>query len=92
MAARNAGDPQCAKKWGVTLSPMKLIKLARIFEIFGMEDCAAELLLTHRRKLDARMDVQRSLDLLTPAWNGEKPNFLGYHRRFKKRIAEWYPR
>jgi FkbM family methyltransferase len=91
LYARDAGDPEYEKKWGVTLPPLKLLKLACMFEIFGMEDCAAEVLVNHRKRLAASIEVERSLDLLTPSLNGQKLSFRQYSERFERRASDWFP-
>ena len=43
---KDYGDPLYARKWKPT-SPQKLVKLLCLFLLFGLPDCAAELLETH---------------------------------------------
>jgi hypothetical protein len=47
------------------LSVGKLLKAAALFALFGLQDQAAELLLVHRERLEAVLDVESGLDLLT---------------------------
>jgi FkbM family methyltransferase len=91
LYVRDAGDPEYAQKWGVSLTPIQLSKLVCIFEMFGLEDCAAELLVTHRDRMRSLVDVDRCLDLLTPLHQGERLTFSQYDDRFEKHVDEWYP-
>jgi len=47
------------------LSTEKILNLAVIFAIFDLPDCAAEILVTFRTLLEARWNVEHTLDLLT---------------------------
>ncbi len=49
-----------AKQYG----PHKLLKLAAIFATFGLPDCAAEVLTTHRAAISWLLDVDYALNLL----------------------------
>ena len=78
------------------LGAAKLAKLAAIFAIRGLPDCAAELLATRRSLLAPLLDVDAGLDLLARQVQGSAWRPLGYrdyiaafeanHRRFYTRI------
>jgi hypothetical protein len=78
------------------LGAAKLAKLAAIFAIRDLPDCAAELLLAHRPLLRSLFDVGLGLDLLARQVQGSAWRPLGYrdyiaafeanHRRFYTRI------
>ena len=55
-----------AERWSFAPSPQELLKLACLQELFGMPDCAAEILVRHREALAALLPVDESLDLLAP--------------------------
>jgi SAM-dependent methyltransferase len=74
----------------VHLTPHKLLKLACLYEIFGCNDCAAEVLLTHREALDPLLDIEHALDLLTPSRNAE--GYRHYMDRFTADPTQWYPK
>jgi hypothetical protein len=88
---RDAGDPEYEQSGGPRLSAVKLLKLACVQEIFGCEDCSAELLLKYAGQLRDYIDVQRGLDLLTPRFHGEALSFRDYNRRFDANWADWLP-
>ena len=88
---RDAGDPDYEKMWEIQLSPQKLLKLACIFEIYGLEDCAAELLEGKRLELENLVDIEQCLNLLTPQLGGKKVVFQEYVRRFENNVSDWLP-
>src|SRR4029077_4210783 len=63
LYARDVGGPDASAP-ADKLSEEKLAKLAAIFSLFQLPDCAAELLLRFRPRLSKVVDVDRSLDLL----------------------------
>ena len=62
-----------------------------MFEIFGMEDCAAELLLKYRTDIATLADVDACLDILTPPLDGKKISYARYKDRFERNPASLYP-
>ena len=63
------------------LSPTKLLKLACMFELFDLPDCAAEILLQFRDRI-GRDDTAQLLDLLVPRLDGIKLSYAEYMSRF----------
>jgi hypothetical protein len=63
------------------LSPTKLLKLACMFELFDLPDCAAEILLRFREHM-GRSDTAQLLDLLVPRLDGAKLGHEEYMARF----------
>jgi hypothetical protein len=62
----------------------KLIKLACVYELIGLPDCAAEMLNRFRPRLAAFGDIEALLDALTPPLLGEKLTYRQYISRFKQ--------
>ena len=60
------------------LSVEKIIKLACLYEIFCVPDCAAEMILQRRERIAARVDPGTLLDLLTPPLYGEALTYQAY--------------
>ncbi len=69
----------------------QVIKRAAFFEIYGLPDCAAELLLASRNLLDSIYDIDQLLDLLTPAIKGKRRSYAEYMAAFKADPAQFYP-
>jgi hypothetical protein len=88
---RDAGDPDYEDMWGIRLSTEKLLKLAAIHELYGLEDCAAEALCKYRGKVDEVVDVSHCLNLLTPPVRGRKVTFEEYRERFEREPRQWFP-
>jgi FkbM family methyltransferase len=61
---RDAAAPE-HETWARGAGPTKLLKLAAIFSIANLPDCAAEILLHYRDALQLFLDVQAGLDTLT---------------------------
>jgi FkbM family methyltransferase len=88
---RDAGSPAYRDVWDRDLDRMKLLKLACLYELFELPDCAVELLLLHREKLGDVIDVQHALDLLTPRLEGQEVSYEEYVSAFKTDPYRFYP-
>ncbi len=55
-----------------------LLKLACFYEIWGLQDCAAEILLHCANDLSGLVDIELLLDLLTPELRGIKLSYREY--------------
>jgi len=88
---RDAGNIDYERDWSMALAREKILKLACLFEVFGMEDCAAELLLKYRSNLQELVDVDVCLDLLTPRARFRKISYRDYRKRFEQNPASFYP-
>jgi hypothetical protein len=76
---RDAGDPDYAAKWGA-LSPVQLLKAIALFELFGLDDCAAEAIRVHGAPLSERLgfDARQMLNLLPPIVEGMALSYDSY--------------
>ena len=88
---RDLGDADYETMWPVELSPVRILKMACLFEIHGLEDCAAELLLKYRPRVSSLVDVDACLDTLTPVFQGRKMSYPEYIRAFEEQTAAFYP-
>jgi FkbM family methyltransferase len=87
---RNAGSPHAEAVLGQV--PFgKLLKLACLFEIFALNDCAAELIQRHRAAFGARTDPDRLLDLLTPPLHGTAYSYADYIDLFRGDVNRFFP-
>jgi FkbM family methyltransferase len=73
------------------VAPTKLLKLASLYEIHGLADCAAELLCRFRQEIAGLVDVDDLLDKLTPPLQGQQLPYRDYLRRFKEEPQLFYP-
>jgi FkbM family methyltransferase len=88
---RDAAASDYAAHWGVDLSPRKLLKLACLFELYGMPDCAAELLVVQRESLEPLVDVQWCLDALAAEVDPGTKGFEDTNRRFQASPSSFLP-
>ena len=80
---RDVCAPSYAQRWSLALAPPKLLKLACALEIFGMADCAAEILVAFHDALQATLDVDEGLDLLASATHGDGARYREIVERFE---------
>jgi FkbM family methyltransferase len=73
------------------LSPLKLLKLASLYELFNLPDCAAEILLVRRAELAPFVDVDHLLDLLTPPLGEQQMGYRDYVAAFADDPTRFYP-
>lgn len=66
------------------LSTTKILKLACLFEIFGQNDSAAELILANKSSIERVYDHKKLLDALVPVVRGTKLLYDEYIDRFFK--------
>lgn len=65
-----------------TATANKLLKAAAFYELYCLNDCAAELIIANRLVLETKIDCNLLLDLLTPAISGEKTGYAAYINRY----------
>lgn len=88
---RDVAAPGYEKRWGGPLPNAKLLKLACLFEIFGMPDCAAELLELKRSQLSGKVDVAKLLDLLATELHPGIGSYAEVNRQFGATPERFYP-
>ena len=64
-------------------SAEKLLKLACLYELIGLPDCAAEVINSFRERLVAYGDTEALLDALTPLLLGERLTYREYIEKFE---------
>lgn len=64
--ARDLADSNYDKMYSFSCGGEQVLKLAGFFDIFGLQDCAAELIIAKQDMLSALGDVSTFLDALTP--------------------------
>ena len=69
----------------------KLLKLACIYELIGLPDCAAEVLNRFQPRLAAFGDVEALLDALTPPLLGETLTYREYMKKFEEEPHMFLP-
>ena len=77
-------------RW-MALPSVKLLKLVCLHEIFGMPDCAAEILLKKQSMLQALADPSPLLDMLTQEIDPAHSSFREYTSKFDHSPRLFYP-
>lgn len=73
------------------LSPIQLLKLACLFQIFGLPDHSAELIKTLDPAFSARVDSDQLLDFLVKSIRPDAGNYQEYLDRFTRDPTKFYP-
>jgi hypothetical protein len=89
---RDAASPENAG-WCVAQGPAKLLKLAALYSLTGLPDCAAEILVNFRERLRPIFDVDAGLDVLTRAVraNNMPAKYRDYIAAFEADDPCFYP-
>lgn len=87
---RDLAHPSYGRMFGIDATRERALKLAALFAVYGLDDCAAELLVSAPAlaELPARA---RLLDALTPRYFGDL-EYSEYMSRFAADPAAWLPR
>jgi FkbM family methyltransferase len=84
---RDLADPAYEKKWPYVMTPERVVKLASLFDLFGLCDCAAELLVNRGEFLPS--DVRNQLlDLLA---SGRPGSYRALVAKFSADFQSFYP-
>jgi hypothetical protein len=90
---RDLASEEC-RDFSEQLSPQKLLKAVLLFEMAGVPDGAAELLVKFRPRLEKVIDVEAALDTLvepqSKALFGEKMSYEQFMRRFAEDDPNFY--
>jgi hypothetical protein len=79
---RDLGDEAYERMWGFEPSRVDLYKLISMFEIFGLVDCAAELVLKYGPHLGSETDCAAFLDVLAGEQSGTGMSYAALQREF----------
>ena len=91
LFCRDVCIPGYEERFRLKLVPHMLLKLCCIFELFGLEDCAAEILVTFCDRIRHVVDVEHCLDLLTPALpDGRAVSYREYIDYFENNVEHFY--
>jgi FkbM family methyltransferase len=89
---RDLGDTEYESMWGYRPSAVDLLKLVCLFEIFGLPDCAAELVLAYGELIGGSAARTRLLDVLATEQTGATTSFAGLHRQFAAEAVRRFSR
>jgi FkbM family methyltransferase len=91
--ARDLGDPNYVRKHEFSFSSEDVYKLACFFDIFGLQDCAAELLLSRRDLISRPSDrnIDDLLNVITPNTLGSPMSYQSYISAFRQDPSVLFP-
>jgi len=84
---RDLGSLDYERMWAYEITPERVLKLASLFDLFELPDCAAELLV-NRSSLVPADDHGRLLDLLA---SGEPGSYAAHIGLFEQDYKAFYP-
>lgn len=79
---RDLGDPAYDSMWTFRPSRIDVLKLVCLFEIFGLPDCSAELILKYGDGVGDEQTRTRYLDILASEQSGFETTYVELQRRF----------
>lgn len=88
LYVRDAAAPGYEHTWSITLSTEQVLRLACIHELYGLDDCAAELLVMFRDRFPFPVDPY--LDLITPEVAGKRLPYREYNEVFERDVSAFY--
>jgi FkbM family methyltransferase len=88
----DAGATNFEQKTGSKLTNVKLLKLASVFDLFNLPDCAAELLINYRSQLEKEVNVDLMLDILTKEIAPEFEGYAAYMEALKNNPSMLFPK
>jgi FkbM family methyltransferase len=81
---RDLGDPHYESTWGFEPTPIDIYKLIALFEIFGLADCSAELVLKYGEHLGEGRTRSMLLDVLAAEQTDGRETYDEVQRRFAR--------
>lgn len=88
---RDLAHPNYEAMWAYDPSEAKILKLACLFELFGLADCAAELLIKYKGRFESLAKTEQLLDLLTPTLQGSVVGYEKYMKAFRADPRTFFP-
>lgn len=96
------GDALYVRDWAApewadaarSASPEKILKLAAIFAVHGLPDCAAEIVIAHKDRLNDLLDVGEALNVLAAQSQEGTPvplSYAKYLKAFEADAPSFYP-
>jgi FkbM family methyltransferase len=79
---RDLGAEQYESTWGFEPSPTDICKLLCLFEIFGLPDCSAELLLKYGNRVADEKERTEYLDVLAAEQSGKTTTYAELEQDF----------
>jgi hypothetical protein len=84
-------DRNYTQRFNFPITLDKIIKLACLFEVHGLNDCAAELLINRAEEFGFATHLDVLLNALTPSFRGKQLSYKDYIKTFDENPKEWFP-
>lgn len=88
---RDLSNKNYTQRFNFPITLDKIIKLACLFEVHGLNDCAAELLINRAEEFGFATHLDVLLNALTPSFRGKQLGYKDYIKRFDENPKEWFP-
>lgn len=88
---RDLGNKAYTQKFNFPITLDKVVKLASLYELHGLNDCAAELLINRAEEFNYTQHLDVLLNALTPLFNGKQLTYKEYVHNFDKNPRDWFP-
>ncbi|MBI3831428.1 MAG: FkbM family methyltransferase [Planctomycetes bacterium] len=82
--------PNYEEMWAFKPDEAQILKLACLFELFCLNDCAAKIINKYSPRVPAFSETDRLLDLLTPKWIGKTVTYKEYMSAFNANPKSFY--
>lgn len=89
---RDLANPDYTQYWQFSITPLAILKLACLFELHKLNDCAAELILYHKEMLKDVLDIRHALNLLTKDYYGELESYNMHINLFNNDRSYFIPK
>ena len=83
--------PDYENMWNMSFRPLEMLKLAALYEMHNLQDCAAEVLVTFRDRLKDVIDCSEALNLLTQEVTDNGMTYDKYLAEFHSDPTLFYP-
>ncbi len=74
-------------EWMRAKGPLYILKCASLFEVYGLPDCAAELLLQYSGEVEQVISVDEALNALVPDHFGQGLTYQQYLKTYQERVG-----
>ena len=88
---RDLAKKDYEQKFNFKVTLDMVLKLACLYEVFGLNDCAAELLMNRAGEFGFEDHLDTLLDALTPRFKGQKLTYKEYIKKFDENPEAFFP-
>ena len=86
---RDVGDPRYEAMWADAPSNTKLFKMIALLEMFGLDDCAVEVMQKYWERLIPHADLRYWRDCLVPGSKKRPRSYETFIAQFEEDARSW---